>query len=76
MDFAFEIDGEMIEIDMSGLEGLSIALESLEGLEDLNIQIEGLDAEMEAEIEQRVEEAMRRLEEGLAKASAERRGGN
>jgi hypothetical protein len=66
-DFDFEgLEAQMegLDLQLQGLEGLEFQLQGLEGLE---FRMDGMSQELDAEIEQRLEEELRQLEEKLSR---------
>ncbi len=66
-----EVEGARVQIRaLEGLEGLLEDLE-LEGLEQMELDFEGLDGDVQIEIEKRLEEVMERLDERLNRLDGE-----
>ena len=84
MNVAVEFDGENMMLDIEGMEQLHFNMRELEEqLEGLGLRIEGeladelgqLDRDIGPEVERRIEDAMRELEERLSRMDVDRRRG-
>jgi hypothetical protein len=67
-DFDFDFDGTSMRIRLDGLSEMQTGLEDLErSMRSMQLELEGLDPEAEAELERRITEAMQKLEERLSR---------